>query len=493
VKNSALTFNWAIIVGAAAMAGALVAAVPWQASVALVVAAGVVGVLVFARLFLRAAPGTEESAERRLIEEREDARLRAPRYLFYLGAGTMGLLTVRPALALTLSDWIFFACLGLTCAALLVSRTDRDYLVPVTITVGVGLFAAGGLLSSFGAVAAQQSVSIVARLVYLTVVWFWLATILLQTREHVRNAAIAWVGSVALSSSGALLQYLYGDVIPGGDSAWGRMTGFTPHYNHLGGLVATAMAPALMLAVDASRRWVRITGLGTVAFLGAGLLLSGSVGGLLATVTAVVFWLVVRGVPFRTGARLVAVVIVGTALLVTTGASSVVDPLRRIERVTSAEEAAAGTGGSLYTRLEGYEEAWARIREQPLIGVGLDELSSQAVLGPKLVHNMLINQWFSGGILALVGIVVIIGGVALTGLRVVRSSVLEERAFSIALLGSVGAFVVFGMGEPILFVRYGWFPAALLIALDAQRRRREPATSPEKALVRPATVGRTPT
>ena len=147
------------------------------------------------------------------------------------------------------------------------------------------------------------------------------------------------------------------------------------------------------------------------------------------------------------------------------------DPVERLKRVTSSEEAAAGTGGSVYTRLEGYDEAWSRIAEQPLIGVGLDEASSVAVLGPKLVHNMLINQWFTAGILGLLGIVIIITGVVLTATRLMRASVDEVRALSTALLASIVAFVVFGMGEPILFVRYGWFPAALLVALDAQRRR----------------------
>lgn len=477
------------MVVAAAFLGALVAVVPWQTSVALVVGLGSLAALAFARVVLRPTRVDDRDAGGDPSPGPRDPRFRRARYLFYLGAGTIGLLTVRPAAALTLSDWIFFACLGVTTVVLLTARSDRDYLVPATVTVGVGLFAAGGLVSSFGAIATIQSLSIVARLVYLTVVWFWLATVVLETREHVRNAAIAWVGSVALSSSGALLQYLYGDVIPGGDSAWGRMTGFTPHYNHLGGLVAIAMAPALMLAVDASQRRVRIVGLASVALLGAGLLLSGSVGGLLATVTAVVFWLVVRGVTLRTGARLAAVVVAGAAVLVLSGAASVADPLHRIERVTSAEEAAAGTGGTLYTRLEGYEEAWARIREQPLIGVGLDEPSSQAVLGPKLVHNMIINQWFSGGILALIGIVVIVGGVVLTGLRVARAATGEDRAFALALLASVWAFIVFGMGEPILFVRYGWFPAALLITLDVQRRRREPVAANQASLAPPLPAG----
>jgi O-antigen ligase len=162
-------------------------------------------------------------------------------------------------------------------------------------------------------------------------------------------------------------------------------------------------------------------------------------------------------------------------LVVTTGATG--DPIERVERVTSAEEAAAGTGGSLYTRLDGYREAWSRISEQPLIGVGLDEQSSVEVLGPKLVHNMLINQWFTAGILGLIGIVALIAGVVLTGARIVRSSTGELRALSSALLAALVAFVVFGMGEPILFVRYGWFPAALLVALHAQARRAERAVT----------------
>ena len=136
-----------------------------------------------------------------------------------------------------------------------------------------------------------------------------------------------------------------------------------------------------------------------------------------------------------------------------------------------AEEAAAGTGGTLYTRLDGYDEAWSRIAEQPLIGVGLDEQSSQAVLGPKLVHNMLINQWFTAGILGLLGLLMIIWGVVVTGVRLVRESTDDVRVLSTAFIASLLAFVVFGMGEPILFVRYGWFPAALLVAMHAQRHR----------------------
>jgi O-antigen ligase len=461
-----------IVVTLAVLAGVVVAYGSWRISAALIVLGVGTAVLILSRAALSVSPQAEDAEE---SEAGVGDEFRLARFVFYLGAATIGLLTIRPAFALTASDLIFFACLGLTCLALLTSRTDRDYLVPATITVGVGLFAFGGFISSLGAVMTIQSLSIIARLLYLTVVWFWLATILLQTRRHIEIAAGAWVMSAALSASGALAQFFRGDIIPGGDSAWGRMTGFTPHYNHLGGLVAIAFVPALMFAVDSPHRRVRIFGTVVIGFLAAGLLLSGSVGGLLATVCSVVFWIAIRGITLQTALRLSAVVAVGAVLVFAVGATG--DPIGRIKRVTSAQEAAAGTGGSVYTRLEGYDEAWARIVEQPLIGVGLDLPSSEAVLGPNAVHNMVINQWFTAGILGLIGIIVIIYGVVLTAARLIRSSTQEVRTLSTALLASVVAFLVFGMGEPILFVRYGWFPAALLVALHAQRRRAEVTAS----------------
>jgi O-antigen ligase len=474
MRNRSSIYSGIVVVALASLCGLAVAYSSWRISVAAIVLGSVVAALAVARKVLSSEPG-HSAAPAEIGATQGHDELRVPRLVFYAGAATMGLLTVRPALAFTASDWIFLACFGLTCLALFTSRADRDYLIPALITVGVGLFAVGGFLSSFGAVAPLGSVSIIARLLYLTIVWFWLATVLLETRRHVEVATMAWVGAAALSASGALLQLAYGDVIPGGDSAWGRMTGFTPHYNHLGGLVAIAFVPALMLAIDSPRPRVRLFGTGAIGLLAVGLLMSGSVGGLLATVCAVTFWIAIRGVTQQTALRLATVVVAGLVLVVTTGATG--DPIERVERVTSAEEAAAGTGGSLYTRLDGYREAWSRISEQPLIGVGLDEQSSVEVLGPKLVHNMLINQWFTAGILGLIGIVALIAGVVLTGARIVRSSTGELRALSSALLAALVAFVVFGMGEPILFVRYGWFPAALLVALHAQARRAERAVT----------------
>jgi uncharacterized membrane protein len=474
------------IVALACAVGVALGSAEWRIGLVVVVLGVGALALVGARAYLSPdASGVIETAE-----VTEDARLRAARYVFYVGAALMGLLTVRPAVGFTASDWVFFLAFGLTCLVLLTYGLERDYLIPSMITVGVGIFAVGGVISTSQAIAPMQSLSIVFRLLYLTIVWFWLATTLLQKPRHVEIAALAWISSAALSSAGAVVQFFYGDVIPGGTVAWGRMTGFTEHFNSLGGLAGISLAPALMFSVDGTRRIDRLIGTAASGFIAIGLLLSGSVGGLLTATIGVLFWLAVRGVTFRTVVSLVAAGLAVLLLMSATGSTNSPDPLQRIRRVTSAEEFAAGSGGTVYQRVDGYREAWEHIARQPFIGVGLDEPSSVRILGPKLVHNMLINPWFSAGILGVLGVVLLVSGAVVTGTQVVRTAPSSLRPLAAALLASVVSFVVFAMGEPILFVRYGWFPAVLLIALRAQQRRalgeqRAYATYPRRALASP--------
>ena len=467
------TATYAVLILVAVFAGVAVAEVGWQITLAVVVISVAVVVLMVARVALRPVPAAAQLVRRVVAEE---PYLRVPRLCYYLGAATIGFLTIRPAIAFTASDWIFFVALGLTCLALLVYGLDHAFLVPRAITVGVAIFSVGGIVSSFEAAAPFESVFIVVRLLYLTIVWFWLGTILLQTREHVEYAVLAWVASAALSSGGAVVQYFYGDVLPGGEVAYGRMSGFTPHFNNLGGLAATAFVPALMLGVDSPRRLLRMLGFVAMGLLGVGLLLAGSIGGFLTAIIATAFWLAVRGVTGKTLVSLLAAVAVGLVLMSASGTTNTPNPLDRIERVTASEDAGVGSG-SVHTRLGGYELAWERIREQPLIGIGLDEASAgEALEGGHLVHNLILSQWFSAGILGLVGVVLLVGGALLNGCRTVQRSSPDQRPLTAALLASLVAFLVFAMGEPILFVRYGWFPVAMLVALGAQMLRAEAQT-----------------
>ena len=462
------------VIGLAVGIGVFSGLVTTTAILALIIVSAAVLALAAARVALAPVQGASESEA--TIGTTTDL-YRPARVFFYLGAATIGLLTVRPALSLALSDGLFLASLGLAALVLLTTRLNHDYLLPRGVTIGILLFACGGLISSFAAVAPSQSVAVVIRLLYLTLVWFWLATAVLRTRKHVENAVLAWVISAAVSSGGAVAQFLFGDVIPGGITAFGRMSGFTTHFNSLGGLAATAFVPALMVAVDSRRAVTKIMGAVCAGLIASGLLLSGSVGGLLAALVGVALWLTLRGVTIRMSAALAGIAMAGLLIVSVVDWTQVESPFERLDRVTSPELAASGRGGTVFTRVDGYRDAWGHIRRNPLIGVGLDEASSQRVLGPKTVHNFLINPWFSAGILGLIGIVMVIVSVTTTGIAAVRLSPASGRSLSTALLASLLVFIVFAAGEPIIFVRYGWFAAALLIALRSQQSRESVARS----------------
>ncbi len=458
-----------VLIAAALVAGASLTVLPLVLSVGLI--AATVLVLVFA--VVRSVYAPDADAHQLSLERAGSDvsyRLRVPRRLYYLGAATMGFLTVRPFLAFTLSDWVFLAAFAFTCMVLFTARDEIEYPVPQLVTLGVLVFAVGGLVSSSDAVSASQSVSVVVRLLYLTLVWFWLGTMLLREWKHVENAVLAWVVSVALSASGAVAQFFLGDVVPGGQIAWGRMTGFTEHFTHLGGLVAIAFVPALMLAVDGRDRVQRIAGAACIALLGAGLLLSGAVGGMGATLIATLLWLFLRGVTRRSVVILGAATVCGLVLMSATGTTDSPSPMERILRVTSTE-LPASEGGTLYSRLDVYGTAWERIQDQPLIGVGLDEGSNEKVLGPLLVHNLFLGPWFGAGLLGLLGVVMLVVGLLKVGGDLLRRTSGRDRSLVAALVSGVVAFLVFAMGEPILYVRYGWFPAAILVALAVQERR----------------------
>src|SRR5918994_5356534 len=145
MRNLSSIYSGIVVVALASLCGLAVAYSSWRISVAAIVLGSVVGGLAVARKVLSSDPGhSAPPAEIRATQGHDE--LRVPRLVFYAGAATMGLLTVRPALAFTASDWIFLACFGLTCLALFTSRADRDYLIPALITVGVGLFAVGGFV-----------------------------------------------------------------------------------------------------------------------------------------------------------------------------------------------------------------------------------------------------------------------------------------------------------------------------------------------------------
>jgi O-antigen/teichoic acid export membrane protein len=475
-----------VAVAASAVAGIAAAVLPVRTTLVVVLALS--AALFFA--FGRTALSHTYSASVRLARARSsrgdvdelssprlDAEFRLPRLLFYLGLVLLGLLTLRVGGQVTFSDALFLFSFLLACAELVIVRRQVPIRLPFLLLLGMVIFSLGGLLSTFQSYAYVTSTAVIVRLIFLTVFWFWLGTVVLNRRQYVMKATNLWVASAAIGGSAAIVQLLVGDVIPGGTAEGGRMTGFTTHPNDLGGLTCIAFVPALMLA---ARRTIpaprRLLSYAFLLLIVAGLILSGSVGALLAAAAATFVWFAFQRssvhsiLVFTTlGLCLIAVISVQAMR----GAPT---PLERFDTVTSDTSDGGGTVGSVEERITVYRSAGDAIQEHPFVGVGLDLTSVTKPFGEENyrydVHNLIFGLWYKAGLFGLAGMLIAFFAIFRTGwITILRSKSEPERRLAVALVSSAVAFVTFAMSAPVLFSRYGWISAALLLALRAMQQR----------------------
>ena len=421
-----------------------------------------------------------------VLDDATDDGFAVPRRLYYGGVLLLGLLTLRAGGQVTYSDLLFLASFLLACAEFVILRRRVPMRVPFLLLIGIAIFSLGGLLSTFGSFATTSSIAVIARLVILTVFWFWLGTVVLRAQAHVTRAMGFWVASAAICGGGAILQLLVGDVIPNASIDGGRATGFTSQPNDLGGLTAITFVPALMLASRARASVVtRGWSYASLLLVVAGLILSGSVGALLAAASAAVVWLALQRTSVHALlalATLVACVVALTALQSIRGAPH---PLDRLESVTSSTSLPGGgtRQASLEQRIGTYRVAIARIEEDPFVGVGLDLKSVTRPFGVESyeydVHNLIIGVWYKTGLIGLIGILIALLAILRSGWTAILGSISTgESRVAVALASSFVAFIVFAMSEPILFSRYGWISAALILALRGVQQERLASLEP---------------
>ena len=389
---------------------------------------------------------------------------RASRAFYYLGVLAIGVLTLRPVFGLTLSDIFFLFAL----VALVLESASQGGLraqLPKGVTYGVAIFAVGGLISSYSAQLPSESLGIVARMIYITLMWFWLGTVVIRTPRQVRTAIALWVASAAITGGAAIVQLLAGDVIPGASITWGRMTGFTGQVNELGGVASVAVVPALMVASRARNLATVVSSYAGLVLIGVGLVLSGSVSGMLAAAVGTLFWIGLVGVRSAIAVTLVSIGLGVAVLFSTQSSAQVISPLQRLDRVIAANDPSA----TFWTRMEVNGIAWARIVSSPLVGVGLDSQSSLAIPDSQ-VHNSLLGSWYEAGLLGFIGFgTLLITVMACARKAANRARDLTEWGIVVGLLASCVSWITYGMANPVLYKRYGWIPAVLILCLRTQQ------------------------
>jgi hypothetical protein len=411
----------------------------------------------------------------------EPLAIQAARLLFFAGAATVSQSGWRLPGGLTVSEVLFIGAFGCSCLAVLLGRAVA--ILPASLVSGVAVFAIGGAMSSFAAVAPAQSAVEVVHAIYVMLLWSWTGLMVLRTRRQLIVTLLLWSFSSALNGVGALAQ-VAGLSNLAGPLEGHRATGFTDHPNDLGGAAAVALIPVLLLATSTAlnRPGVRLISWSFVALVAASLVLSGSVAAMGAAALAASLWL---ASPFIGGtARMAIIVGIAIALVAVSVFGSKVDsPATRIAQVV-ATPGVNPDAGSAHVRLTVISTVWPRIRSNPLVGTGLGDSNlavpviTAGVNQLEQVHGAPLAAWYEAGLFGLIGIALVFGCLLMLGWR--ASTVGQDgsdRAVGWALLAAFSAFIVYALSAPLFFQQYGWLIGVLIVAWSTVVGVRTPAVS----------------
>jgi O-antigen ligase len=383
---------------------------------------------------------------------------RTPEFIFYMGTLTIGLPALRIGWV-TLSDVLFLAAFLL---CLIRSGGHRQSApLPGLLVAGTIIYTLGALLASSATPNPLESLAVLARFAYLSLAWFWLASYLLSDIAKLEKAVTLWVASAALSGAGSLVQLLGVSIFVTDVNFYGRMIGFTQHPNDLGGLTGIALLPALVLASRRRISWrARTFSLLALSLVAIGLLLSGSVGGLIAAIVATLLWLSLADRRSALNAIPILAFVAAILLISTVANLSNNSPIDRVATTTATH---GSEGATFWTREETNRAALEWLSHHPFIGVGLDSSSRDTKTGME-VHNLLLGAWFTAGLLGLVGMSLVLLSLFAAS-RFVLSAIAGQRlGFHASIVAAFLGSLVFAMSAPIIHQRYAWTAAALVLA-----------------------------
>ncbi|SFD34677.1 O-antigen ligase [Bacillus sp. OV194] len=391
------------------------------------------------------------------------------RLLFYIATFLMPFLIIRPVSSITLSDILYVICMMMVFLKMLLKHRISYYKLNPWLIFGLCLFVAGALLSSFGADSPVTSIARAARVPFILVFWFSLSLLILKSEKQVYIAFICWVSSVAFNGFIATLQL--GIDIPYTVNFFGRMTAYTGNISDLGAITSIVWIPALVLATSLKGKKSFLSYV-LLIFVGMGVILSGSVSGLITSIIGTVVWFLIGRPSFKFIVLSGLFVLLLSVVIQIQESKGLVTPMSRFASTTST--ATNDENGTLMSRLSTYKVAAETIKKDPYIGVGFDGKETETGFG---VHNLFLATWYQGGVLSFAGLLIICGTIIRLGIETIRQSKSKiQFNLSLALLMSFLCVIIFGMTAPFLYQRYIWIPVALLLPLNLITNKKEKET-----------------
>lgn len=383
-------------------------------------------------------------------------------WLFLAGVLTLPWIAFRVG-PVTLSDALFAV------SALLILVGGRPPKPSSAMQIALGLTVIAVAISSISAVDPVESLLVGARIVYIFAVWQWVTRAVVDTPRALRAVIIVFVIGCGVSGLAGLAQVLLSIEIPNSTVVFGRAAGLQTHPNGQGGALAIGTAAALSLVAVRSTRTIGLVGLAAVV---GGLLVSGSVSGMVAATigTIVVLILARPSAGWIISATILAAVAWTAIARIDLFIPGAVSPLTRLLDTTGQ-----GSGEStLLTRWLTVEDAWGQILDRGLGGVGLDVASGVTYDGETAAHSIVVLVLLQGGIVLLIAYAVAIGA-ALAGLR---RPLPGDEVGRVAVPAMVVTALAFALTGPVLYERWFWLPLLLALAVGTARRGPEQTAHP---------------
>ncbi|UNB51460.1 O-antigen ligase [Mycolicibacterium sp. YH-1] len=296
-----------------------------------------------------------------------------------------------------------------------------------------------------------------------------------HTRDFLPWVLGAFLISQTLSATAGLIQLTAAPVL-GQAAIAERSTGFAGHPNTLGIMSVIAILMTLTL-IGQSSQLVKVGLWGAFGVNAVALIATGSLSAMLAG--AVGAAVVAIGRRRVASALAVGVAAWGAGALFGLGNTWFANFVEyRIALVTG--EAASAGDASLEIRALTYQWAFEHISNDPVFGVGMDNLNSGTFNGVTVVHNYLLHAWYQGGLMLFLWFVGVTAVVVVGTVRAIRS----RRGLGGAAVAT--ALIAFAATSSFFLQQQYWIPLLFAVAMLPVRQDRE-APSEAPALESPPT------
>jgi len=416
----------------------------------------------------------------------------------------------------TVSDLLFLLSGAVVVIHLL--NDDHRFLTPERyrsgsqiVVAGLLLIVTGATLSSFGSWSPLSSMMVVVRLIWTTLIWFWVLRSVCRDREAFGALMKAWRCTVLVSSLIALMGEYAGVQFNTQDFGQGRQAGLTFHPGELMNFLIAGfflfLIPVFVPERQSERRFPTLWWLAGTMIVTLAIFATGSTSAVLAIAAGTLTILATsiyagrsKGGPSRS--PLVTLSVIGLMLISFMALMS--SDLAIAERLTSYGEGSGNLGDSVDSRARVNDAILADFDRYLIVGVGptffggaagsLVEDTGATDTEYGNIHNMHLKLLHESGLPALVGLWIIIYAIGRQAVRLVvvnRGTALFGA--SLALLGGFVAVNVSAMFGPTAYARHFWLPFAMIGCLWTVRRRELDQSAAEaRALTSPPLPAQTP-